>query len=539
MNVPTSGICTPGSPSVGQLAVQALRANDVEVVFGIPGTHNLELYRGLATSGIRHIAPRHEQGAGYAADGYARSSGKPGVVIATSGPGILNAATALATSYADSVPVLAISPGPPTGTENKRVGWLHEVKDQRAALDAIVERSVRAYTAADVVSVINEVFFQWQSGRTHPVHLEIPVDVLELVSPQVAVQAYPAPHPQVPDSRHIDEALRLLASASTPLIVAGGGSLAAGEELLKLAEAISAPIVTTVAGKGVVSELHPLAAGVALPYAVDALDHADLLVIVGSELAQVDLEGRSLPLRAKVIRVDVSPQQVHATRAANVALVGQAQVTLKAVNSRGPLSLATATSAAGEASRIRERIAAAHPQWASLHAMLAQVLPPDAVICGDSSQVSYLGTAPCFPATQPRQFLYPNGFATLGYAIPAAIGAQVAVPDRTVLALLGDGALTFSVQELLTAAQEQLPICAIVIDNGGYGEIRQQQKDRDIQPLGVDFADADLVGLARACGWSAAKVATLEQLSEVLTGAIAARRGPSLYLIDASAAQNT
>ena len=163
----------------GAAVIDSLVAHGVRDVFGIPGTHNLELYRYLPASGIRHMVTRHEQAAGYAADGYARVSGRPGVLITTSGPGITNAVTALATSYADSVPTLAVSPGVPRGKVGADIGWLHEVKNQQAVLDAVCGRSIRVEDADEIPEVVATVFDGFASGRPRPVHLEVPVDVLE------------------------------------------------------------------------------------------------------------------------------------------------------------------------------------------------------------------------------------------------------------------------------------------------------------------------------------------------------------------------
>ena len=220
----------------GAAVVDALVAHGVRHVFGIPGTHNLKIYRYLPDSGVRHVVTRHEQGAGYAADGYARVTGRPGVLVTTSGPGITNAITALATAYADSVPLLAVSPGPPRGQERADVGWLHEVKDQQAALDAVTARSIRVEAADEVPETVAEVFEGFAASRPRPVHLEVPVDVLEgeWVRRPVPVGRQPgqsgAPHP---DGERI---ATLLAAASHPLLVAGGGARGATDEIRALAE---------------------------------------------------------------------------------------------------------------------------------------------------------------------------------------------------------------------------------------------------------------------------------------------------------------
>ncbi|MGA8977785.1 MAG: thiamine pyrophosphate-binding protein, partial [Pedococcus sp.] len=202
----------PGTNPVtgGAAVIDALVAHGVRDVFGIPGTHNLELYRYLPTSGIRHVVTRHEQGAGYAADGYARITGQPGVIITTSGPGITNAITALATAYADSIPVLAISPGPPRGQVRADVGWLHEVKDQQAALDAVTGRSIRVESADEIPEVLAAVFEEFATTRPRPVHLEVPVDVLEgewlrRPAPVRSVPAGPWPSRSLPSSTAPDD----------------------------------------------------------------------------------------------------------------------------------------------------------------------------------------------------------------------------------------------------------------------------------------------------------------------------------------------
>lgn len=498
--------------SVGQRVVRTLEAHGVDHVFGIPGTHNLELYRGLAGARMRHVVFRHEQGAGYAADGYARSTGRPGVVVTTSGPGILNALTALATSYADSIPVLAISPGPPTGTERAERGWLHAVKDQRAALDSVVDRSVRCSSAEEAIDEICRTFRAWRLGRPLPVHVEVPVDVLES-----CVQAEPVtPYRDFPqpdrDMHAISGAARLLTAAQRPLVVAGGGAVGATAELIDIASRIGAPVVTTVGGKAAIPESNPLSGGVALPYAMSELTFADVVLVVGSELARVDTEDR-FPRGARVVRVDISEPQLGKPQTPVSALLGDsARVVRDLVGALGDYQ-ADLGAAVARAAAIRSAVAGSVPQtWRRLHEVLADTVGDDAIVCGDSSQVSYRGTAPAFPQQSPRKFLYPNGFGTLGYAIPAAVGAQLGNPSTPVVAVLGDGALMFSVQEMMTAVEASTPIVAVVVDNGGYREIRDQMRDRQIPFLAVDLVRPAYGELARAFGWTVTRVTDVEEL---------------------------
>ena len=510
----------------GAAVVDTLLAQGVQDLFGIPGTHNLEIYRYLAGSGIRHVVTRHEQGAGYAADGYARVSGRPGVLVTTSGPGITNAVTALATAYADSVPLLAISPGPPRGQERADVGWLHEVKDQHAALEAVTARSIRVETADELPETIADVIAGFASSRPRPVHLEVPVDVLE--GPWVR-RAVPSPHqperPEQPD-RPAAQIAALLSSAANPLLVAGGGARGALAEIRSLAD-LGIPVLTTVNGKGVLDEAHPssLGASVRLPAAHTAMNDADLLLVVGSELGDSDLWGGVVkpgaPGHRTVVRVDIDAAQAHKNVPADLHVVGDATGVLSSVLHvlRAQGLPARAVDPAVRTAIEADAATDAGP-WAAIQATLRAALPADTVVAGDSSQVTYYGTVHHWPFTPANRLLYPTGYATLGYGLPAAIGAKIADPARPVLALVGDGAAMFSIQELATAAEQRLPIPVVVVDNGGYAEIREQMKDRGIEPQAVDLPQVDLPAVARAMGAHGVRAANVEELGPLAAEAL-------------------
>ncbi len=517
----------------GAAVVDALAALGVRDVFGIPGTHNLEIYRYLPDSGIRHVVTRHEQGAGYAADGYARVSGQPGVLVTTSGPGITNAITALATAYADSVPLLAVSPGPPRGQERADVGWLHEVKDQQAALDAVTARSIRVESADEVPETLAEVFEGFAGTRPRSVHLEVPVDVLE--GEWVRRPLPPGRQPEQSGALHPDgeRIAELLTVASHPLLVAGGGARGASDEIRALAEQ-GVPVLTTVNGKGVLDETHPasLGASIRLTAAHRAMNDADLLLVVGSELGDSDLWGGTVrpgtPGERTVVRVDIDPAQLHKNVSADFAVLGDAAVVLAAVLNALRAERAPARTVDPAARKAIDAEAASDGgPWAAIQAALRDALPSDTVVAGDSSQVTYFGTVHHWPFTPRNRLLYPTGYATLGYGLPAAIGAKVADPSRPVVALVGDGAAMFSIQELATAAEQRLPIPVIVVDNGGYAEIREQMKDRGIEPQAVDLARVDLPAMARAMGASGFRADRVDDLGW-LAGAALGADGPTL-----------
>jgi acetolactate synthase-1/2/3 large subunit len=515
----------------GAAVIDALVAHGVTDVFGIPGTHNLELYRYLPGSGIRHIVTRHEQGAGYAADGYARVSGRPGVLITTSGPGITNAITALATAYADSVPVLAISPGPPRGTVGRDIGWLHEVKDQQAALDAVTARSIRVETSAEIPDVIADVFEGFADRRPRPVHVEVPVDVFEGEWTRMPCARRPLPSPVRPAADVVRQVATALAGASRPLVVAGGGARAADRELQELAD-LGVPVLTTVNGKGVLDESHPSALGAAARLASThaAMNDADVLVVVGSELGDSDLWGGVVdagrPGERTIVRIDVDPAQAHKNVRADLPVVGDARLVLRDL--LDALSDEIRPWDPGRAHRLRasmdEEAAVAGEPWRGIQRALSAALPADIVVAGDSSQVTYYGTVHSWPFTPRNRLLYPTGYATLGYGLPAAIGAKIAQPDRPVIALVGDGAAMFSIQELVTATELRLPLPVIIVDNGGYGEIREQMTDRGIQPQAVDLHRPDFAALALAVGAIGARSESEGELGRLAAAALSADR---------------
>jgi thiamine pyrophosphate-dependent acetolactate synthase large subunit-like protein len=526
----------------GAAVVETLAAHGVDTVFGIPGTHNLELYRHLAACGIRPITPRHEQGAGYAAEGYARVSGRPGVVLTTSGPGLTNAMTAAATAYAESQPMLVVSPGVPTGTEGGDLGLLHETKDSSGAMGKLVRWSRRVTTPDEAADAVTEAFAAFRGTRPRPVHVEIPVDVLEQPwggSPWVGA----ASAPPAPDAADVRRAAALLARARRPLVVAGGGAVGAAAEVRALAEALGAPVATTVNGKGVLDESHPLAVGAAVRLRAlqKAAAESDALLVVGSELGDSDLwEGRITA--EAVIRCDIEQAQLHKNCRADVALLGDAATTLSAVSECLQSHFQDAGSPesgfADAQRRANElRTACRHEArtdagiYEEINAAVRAALPTDGVLAGDSSQVTYLGSVHFFDLPAPRRFCYTPGYATLGYGLPAAIGAALARPEAPVAALVGDGAFMFCVQELATAVDLRLPLPIVVVDNGGYREIRDQQASRSIPPVGVDLPAPDLVALAAAFGAHGVRAADPGALTARVADALSADR-PTLIHLD-------
>ena len=517
----------------GELVVRSLAAHGVEVVFGIPGTHNLELYAQLARHGIRHVSPRHEQGAGYAADGYARASGRVGVAVTTAGPALMNVAAAAGQAHSDSVPLLVLAPGMPRAHPVASTGHLHEMPSQARAMSGVVGSSVRAMTHGELGRELAAAFAAFGSLRPRARYIEVPLDLLEEAA-QVDVPVAPDALPAAPSARAVAAAAELLRSARRPGIVAGGGAAAAASELVALAERLSAPVITTANGKGVIPDGHALALGARINFAAarEWLESCDAVLAVGTELGESDLWGPPLRL-ARLIRVDIDPAQAHSNTVAAVPLIGDARAALAAIGEAlkdGGEPAQVASPAASVRSKLDAEYRAKAEPWLDWLATIDRVLGGEAIVAGDSAMCCYYGALGGLPVSRPRSFLYPAGFGTLGYAVPAATGAALACPERRVLALSGDGGLMFTLPELAAAAALELGIPIVVFVNAGYGEIRNEMVAAGQQTLGVDLPPPDLPAAARALGCEGRHAPDPAALASELEAAFE-RRVPTLITV--------
>jgi len=536
--------------TTARAVLETLRGYGIDTVFGIPGTHSLEFYRPLRELGIRPITTRHEQGASYGADGWSQVRGLPGVVITTSGPGLLNSLSGAATAYAESRPMILLSPGRPVGHDFRDIGSLHETKNPSAAVNAIVGVSRRVTSAAEAVTMIHDAMRDFAHSRPRPIHIEIPLDILEAPAdvPESATAPRPLGEPAPAPEADVAAAVEALAASERPVILAGGGSLAAGEHLLELAELLEAPVITTTNGKGAIPEKHRLSLGadLRLSTAHEFLRSRDALLVIGSKVGEAELWGGDITPQGPVVRVDIMRDQMLCNLTPDVevpgnsaAVVPQLLAGLRArADAGGPGHAAGSGDVAGSdaagdvapsartAPDLREVFDAMDeegrtwaPELAALNETIMDVVPDDTILAGDSSQVTYMGSTTFFRAPVPHSLLYMGTYATLGYGLPAAIGAKLAAPERPVVCLVGDGALMFSIQELMTAVELGLDLPVICVDNGGYGEIRQNMVDRSIQPLGVDLVQPDWVRLAEGFG-ATGLPATMDTLADTVRTAL-------------------
>ncbi len=529
------GMSDAASPqSCGEALVTLLERYGVDTVFGIPGVHTLALYKGLAKSKIRHVLVRHEQGAAFAADGYARASGKPGVACVITGPGVTNAATGVGQAYSDSVPMLMISSVNETWSLGQGTGRLHEMRDQRGLTAAITGFSATALTADQVPGLLAKAYSLFESERPRPVHIEIPLDVLEEAVagdwPQRPGTGERQPAPAV-----LDQALDLLRKAERPLIIMGGGAMGAEKEVRALAEALQAPVQTTVAAKGVLPERHPLAAGSTLSLTAGQAfaAEADCVLVLGSELAETDLWAERLGLTGKIIRVDLDPDRLNDSYNPAVAIAAHVRPTAAAL-AQG-LSQKPAGGVAegwGAAAVKRQRAAcdaAAGPLMRRHNEVLARLrvaLPENGMVLTDMTQIAYSGNV-TFSVQEPRSWVHPQGYGTLGYALPAAIGAKLAAPERPVVALVGDAGFLYTLQEMATAVEERLPLLILLWNNDGLGQIRDDMIAQGYQQIGVSPRNPDYLALARAFGARAERAESLDGLADLLREGLA-HPGPFL-----------
>ena len=523
------------SMTVGRYLVELLTANDIDTAFGIPGVHTLELYRGLAASGFRHILVRHEQGAGFAADGFARASGRAAAAFVISGPGLTNVLTAVGQAYSDSVPLLVIASTPVRASLGKQWGVLHELRDQCALAERVFGIARSARSAEDVRDHLRTCLASMRTGRARPAYLEVPLDLL---AETTALRPQRFSHPASPPAGSMDaieEAVRLLNGASRPMIIAGGGARAAAEELCRMVDTLDALIVTTAAGKGVVPEHHAAHLGAALPYpqAQELIAAADVILAVGTELGETDTyRSTCLDLGGRLIRIDVDPAKLCDHYAADTPILGDAERTLQAIN-RDLTRRSGWLTAMGGAPRVRARIEA---QWTpatrALSTALAAIragLPADGIVCSDMTQIAYHGNY-AFPVDAPGCWLHPSGYGTLGFALPAALGAKIALPARPVLALAGDYGLQFTLGELMTAAEAQIALPVVVWNNAALGQIRDDMVAAHIPPLGVIARNPDFQALARAFGVRSVCVTDPAVLTNAVRAALVAE-GPTLIEI--------
>lgn len=503
-----------------------LKDRGVDVIFGIPGVHNQELYRGIEEAGITHVLARHEQGAGFMADGYARATGKPGVAYVITGPGLCNIMTPMGQAYSDSVPMLVISSC--LDEVAARKGQLHQMKDQRAAAETVCDWSEEARTAEAAYRLIDRALVEFQTERQRPKHIQVPIAQLQARAPE-----HPADTPPVAERPAAAEDVTALgdalAQARHPMFVFGGGAVSGARIWRDLVRRLNAASFTTYAGRGVMGEEDPLCLGayLARPDSVTLLQQADLVVVVGSELAEVDLWRDRLGQTCPLFRIDRDAGE--ATGASDRAIWGDAHAVAEALSQREdltrPSGWRTEDIAAARA-RWRAETDAERPGIVPVADALRDCLPAGTMIYSDMTQFAYTAKE-IWDMPDPGHWHHPSGFGTLGYALPAGIGGAVARRGQPTLVIAGDYGFQYTLQELGVAVELGLPLPIILWDNGKLKEIEDSMVRAQIAPNAVIARNPDFCRLAEAYGARSAAPDTLADLQDCVRAAFAAD-GPTL-----------
>src|SRR5712671_733167 len=509
--------------STGQVMADSLIAHGVDTVFGIPGAHMYDFNDALAQrqQQLRFITTRHEQGAGYMAFGYAKSTGKVGVYTVVPGPGLLNSGAALCTAYGATAPVLCITGNIQSHLIGRGRGQLHELPDQLALLRGLTKWSERVNHPTEAGAVMAEAFRQLRSGRVRPVAVEAPWDVFGMRAEVTPVAPLAPLAPPLPDPAALSAAAALISGAHRPLIMVGAGALDAGEAVLELAQLIQAPVTAHRSGKGIVSEESPY--GMSLVAAWDYWKSCDLLIGIGSRLELQHLRWRWFPKELKVIRIDIDPTEMVRLRP-DAGMVTDAALGVRALLGVLKPQLPRRKSLEAEFQSIKERarvaIQSVAPQLAYLN-VIRQVLPRDGFFCEEISQVGFAARFG-FPVYQPRQYVTCGYQDNLGYGFNTALGVKLAHPDKAVVAVSGDGGFMYGVQELATAVQYGIHVVTSVFNNSAYGNVWRDQQERYAgRLLGVELRNPDFVKLAESFGAVAMRATSPEQLKSALERALA------------------
>jgi len=494
-------------PSTAAAAiVERLRQHGVDTIFGYPGGPLTPLYDALYHEpAVRHILARDEQGAGFMADGYARATGRPGVCLAVCGPGVYNAITPLATAFSDSIPLLLISGQLPS--RDLHSGYYHE-NDQLRACIPVTKAQFRVDDVAQIVPTLDRAWTALLSGRQGPVLFEAPGEVLRTEHSLETFAPLPArPEPVPPSPSDVDRLAKLVSTWRRPIIIAGGGVVASGafQELRETAERLGAPVFHTLMGKSAFPGDHPLSAG--LPWKEGTSDASDMasrmspilreadgMLAVGCRFTQVTTGSWAMPVPASLAQVDIDETEFGRHYPCALPVLGDARLTLARLLDYLPREARPAWTNASPP-RAPWRLAGL-----DLAGALRRALPRETLVVADVTRLAYTMLVE-FPVYEPRTFLHPAAAVSMGYGLPAALGARAALPERPIVAVMGDGCFQMTGFELATAVQENLPIVLVVVNDGSLTLIKAlQHRKFGGRFLGVDLRNPDFGLLARAFG---------------------------------------
>ncbi|MEX2196635.1 MAG: thiamine pyrophosphate-binding protein [Thermoleophilaceae bacterium] len=522
----------------GELLVGVLEDAGVDVVFGLPGVHNLPAWRALAGSPIRLITVRHEQAAAYAADGYSRATGRLGVALTTTGPGAANTLGAVGEAWASRSSVLVIATDISTALRRPGVyrGVLHETTDQPGMFAPVTKAVFRAGRPRDLPDEAEAAVAAALTAPTRPVYLELPTDVLAGEGPRDLGEPPPPPAPPAgPEDGALTAALDLLKRAGRPLLWAGGGALqsGAGSALGDLAERLGAPVFTTYSARGLLGADHPCAVGLPphVPEAGRLWDDADLVIAVGSDLDGMMTQNWAMPAPRRLVAINVDPADAAKSWEPDVLIEADARAAVEALAAHVAPRGEVETCADGLARLrhdVRRSLRREHPRELAFVDEVGRALPEDAIVVCDMCIPGYW-LAGFHRVPGPRRLQYPMGWGTLGFAFPAALGAALA-GRGPVVSVSGDGGFLYACGELATVAQERISLTAVIVDDSGYGMLRYDQRHAGDPVFGVDLESPDFEAMAVSFGIRAETVDGLGSAFGDALGRHAAMEVPSVLV---------
>ncbi|WP_210435190.1 thiamine pyrophosphate-binding protein [Saccharopolyspora sp. ASAGF58] len=521
----------------GDLVVETLGALGADTVFGIPGQHALALFDALGRSSLSFVSARVENNAAFAADGYARATGEVGVLFVSTGPGALTSLAGLQEAYSAGVPMVVVaSQVPLRGLGGARRGMLHQLDDQQASARNVCKSTHLVRRGSHIPSVLQQAWVTALTAPQGPVWVEIPQDVLLAPANIPPVRDIPVAVPALlPRDELVETAADWLQAADRPVILAGGGARRSGasEPLMRLAEALRAPVVSTAGGKGVFPWGHPLSAQswVEDGLTTELLDDADVLLVVGSALGEVTSNYFTLAPRGRIIQIDAHAAVlesnhpalgIHADAAGTLAVLAE-QVRPRPSN--GYAEGVVQKLLAGIQARLDTQPLAAERR---LMEDLRDAVPPDTNTFWDMTIAAYWAWS-CWDS-RAGQFQSAQAAGGLGFGLPAALGAALGTEQRT-LAVSGDGSAMYSIAELATAVQHRAPVTWLIVDDGGYGILREYMTATFDAPSATELSRPDYVALAESFGIPATKT-TLQGVGAALRAALASE-GPNVVVLNA------
>jgi acetolactate synthase-1/2/3 large subunit len=525
----------------GDALARQLAREGVRHVFGVPGVQLDYAVDGLAklSPQIAYWNTRHEQSTAYMADGYARTTGTPGMCMVVPGPGLLNALAGVATAYACSSRVLCIAGQIPSTAIGRGFGMLHEIPEQSQILGALTKWSRRATSPAEVPGLVHEAIRQLRSGRPQPVGLEIPPDVLQAHGDVALLDPVERDEPLLPDPDLVRQAAELVAGAQRLVIYVGGGVVAGGasEALRNVAERLEAPVVMSPNGRGALDDRHPLA--LTSLAGREILANADAVLAVGTRFLNAQ-EQIALGPSARLVLVNVEARDLGDPRRPDVAILGDAALSLTGLLEHLD-GLKPRPSRRAELDRARSRsvemLAGIEPQYGWVQALRAS-MPEDGILVNEFTQVGYLAQV-AYPVYAPRTYVSPGYQGTLGYGFPTALGAKVAYPGRAVLSITGDGGFGWGLAELSTARKFSIGLVTVVFNDGAYGNVRRAQVEQfDGRIMGSDLLNPDFVQLAESFGVRGTRATTPGELEALLRETLGSTSEPVLIDVPVGRMQN-